>query len=558
MKNILLIGMGVLFMACNSTNVSVETEKPESVVQTAPFSRGVNFSKWFEVPAAHAIQFTGFVEQDFMDVKSLGADVIRLPVNMHSMTAGAPDYNLDPLLLKFLDIAVDWAVKHELYIIIDNHSFDPVAPTDTDIDKILIKVWSQLAERYKDYGKYVVYEILNEPHGIPDKRWGEIQGAVIEAIREKDETHAIIVGGTDYNSIGKLFSMPEYTDTNLIYTFHFYDPYLFTHQGASWGEPSLVSLAGVPFPYEKSRMPQTPDFLKKTWVENSIRYYENDADLSNLKKKFDRVVAFSRERNAPVFCGEFGVYMIQSPAKDRVKWYEFTTKELQKRNIAWTSWDYFGGFGIFNIPDRGDFNANLNVDVVRAMGFTAPPQRTIASKPLDSGFMLYDDYPSRDFSMGYWGAGVDFSMYDTNAAEGDYSIRWGNPNQYDIFWIAFDRNGNFSYLAKNGYILEFRARTENRVRFDVRFINYENAATIPWRVRYSIDETILPPDGKWHTIRIPLADMAEHGAWINSTQSWLEPIGKFTWENVKQLDFVSEDGDMKNIHIWFDSIKITN
>ena len=545
-------------MACNSTgNSFLKDEKPEPVLLTSEFSRGFNFSKWFETPGAQSIQFTRFVEQDFANVKGLGADVIRLPVNMHSMTLGQPGFILDPLLLKFLDAAVDWAEKYQLYLIIDNHSFDPVAPTDVNIDGILVKVWTQLAERYKDRGEYVIYEVLNEPHGISDKRWGEIQGTVIEAIRKIDTTHSIIVGGTDFNSVEKLFSIPEYDDQNLIYTFHCYDPHLFTHQGATWGEPSLAKLAGLPFPADKKRMPPFPDDLKGTWVEDRFKNYEKDAGYAALSQTLNRVVQFSRERNVPVFCGEFGVYMIQSPAADRVRWYEYFSDALNKRNIPWTSWDYFGGFGIFNSPDGGDFNADLNTGVVKAMGFTPPVQRTKIAKPLNAGFVIYDDFPSRDFSMGYWGADVDFSLYDTEAAEGEYAIRWGNPNQYDIFWIAFDHNGDFSKLAAEGYSLEFKARTNDVVCFDVRFQNPENASSLPWRMRYSLDDTQIPPDGKWHTINIPLADMREHGAWINASETWLTPQGKFSWNNVKELDFVCEEGGMKNRTVWFDSIKIT-
>jgi endoglucanase len=119
-------------------------------------------------------------------------------------------------------------------------------------------------------------------------------------------------------------------------------------------------------------MPQLPHDLKGTWFENSYKNYEYDSDYSNLSKKLDGAAAFSKERNVPVFCGEFGVYMIQSPAGDRVKWYEFISTELIKRKIPRTSWDYFGGFGIFRSPYAGNFNSEINGDVVRALGFKAP------------------------------------------------------------------------------------------------------------------------------------------------------------------------------------------
>jgi endoglucanase len=332
-----------------------------------PFSRGFNFSKWFESRSVQEIQFDRFTEQDFLNVKSIGADVIRLPIALHNFTNG--EHTLDPVLIKYLDTAVDWAEKHRLYIILDNHSFHPVKPTDENIDRILIPVWEQLARHFKDRGHYIIYEVLNEPHHIPDERWGEIQGKTIDAIRKIDEKRVIIAGGTGYNSIEKLFSIPEYKDTNLIYTFHFYDPHLFTHQGATWGNPSLASLKGVPFPAEKSRIPEIPADLKGTWVESALKDYEKSAALQTLFASLDKAAEFSRKRNVPVFCGEFGVFMIQSPPSDRVKWYETICGALEERYMPWISWDYFGGFGIFKTDKKGDFDSDVNIDVLNAMGF---------------------------------------------------------------------------------------------------------------------------------------------------------------------------------------------
>jgi endoglucanase len=568
MKNMLwLAAGGVLLMTCNTVNTAndtppsplyEETVQPQASLRATPFSRGVNFSGWFEAYSAQGISFTRYTEEDFAHVKSMGADIIRLPIRMHSMTLGAPAYTFDPLLFKFLDSAVNWAEKHELYIIIDNHSFDPVKNTDNDIDNILIPIWEQIARRYKDRSDYVLYEILNEPHGISDSRWGEIQGKIIDAIRKIDQKHTIIVGGTNYNSIDKLFAIPEYADQNLIYTFHFYDPYLFTHQGASWGDPPvLTTLAGVPFPADHRRMPKISDELKGTWIESSLNYsYQTDGSPSKLYNTLDRAVVFSRERDVPIFCGEFGVYMIQSPAADRVKWYEVVSGALERRNISRTSWDYFGGFGVFNNERGGDFFADLNTGVVRAMGFTPPPQRTQPPQPLKSGFTLYDDYPGREYSIGYWGDSADFSLYDAGTAEGEYAIRWSNAVQYNIFWFSFDRNGDLSEIA-GGAALEFMARTERPVQFDIRFVNPEDASTIPWRMRYVIDEKVLPPDGRWHAIRIPLADMSEHGAWINAAREWRAPQGKFSWKKVSQLEFVAEYGDMKDQTVWFDSVRVS-
>jgi len=146
----------------------------------APFSRGVAFTNWFEyVKNAQEISFRRFVEQDFIDVKNLGADVIRLPIDLTVFTSSAPAYTIDPLLLKLLDQAVDLAEKHQLYIILDHHPAGQ-PPTDVKVRDFLIPVWTQMARHYKDRGQYVVYEIHNEVNHITSANWGRIQGEVID------------------------------------------------------------------------------------------------------------------------------------------------------------------------------------------------------------------------------------------------------------------------------------------------------------------------------------------------------------------------------------------
>src|SRR5690606_8051568 len=118
--------------------------------QEVPFNRGINLTNWFQARSPGAIQFGKYGKTDFENIQSLGCDVIRLPINLHSMTLGAPEYKPDPLFLTFLDSAVAWAEDLELHLIIDNHSFDPAVNTDPAVELILVKVWSHMAQYYKD------------------------------------------------------------------------------------------------------------------------------------------------------------------------------------------------------------------------------------------------------------------------------------------------------------------------------------------------------------------------------------------------------------------------
>ncbi|MDR0315984.1 MAG: glycoside hydrolase family 5 protein [Treponema sp.] len=551
-----LITVALLAAACGTADHSsgdyvLVIPPPADVVRASlPFSRGVNFSGWLDASSPRAIPFTKYSEQDFKDVKSIGVDVIRLPLYLHNMTGGAPNYNLDPLFLKFMDQAVDWAEQYEIYLILDNHSFDPVAPTQPDIDKILIPVWTQLAGRYKDRSDYILYEILNEPHDIDAQLWADIQGRVIAAIRAVDTRHSIIVGGIWYNSIDALSNLPTYSYDNIIYTFHFYDPYLFTHQGETWGSPpNLNTLKGLPFPSDAHAMPQVPANLRGTWVENSMRQsYKQDATIQALAKQLDKTVKFSRERgDLPLFCGEFGVFMPNSLHEDRVRWYQVATKLLDDRGIARTSWDYFGGFGIFKTDRGGPFNSSLDIEIVTAMGFSPPPY--MPEEKLREAFTVFDNYPAPLMDFTHYGCEVD--LYHQNGEK--YAINWKNANQYGAFHFNFRRGVDWEYLQSDGYAITFTAKADKPAHFQVRFIDREDADTLPWRIFAPVD---IEADGQWHTIRIPLSSMREHGAWINATEQWLSPQGEFSWDKVATLAFVAEDHDLHGITVLFDTIKL--
>ncbi|MEM8891603.1 MAG: cellulase family glycosylhydrolase, partial [Bacteroidota bacterium] len=116
--------------------------------QQAPFSKGVNLTNWFQSPSATELVFGKYNKEDFENIQSLGADVIRLPINLHNMSDGAPDYTLNPIFLTFLDQAVDWAEEVGIHLILDNHTFDPAVNTPVNINEPLVSVWKQLASRY--------------------------------------------------------------------------------------------------------------------------------------------------------------------------------------------------------------------------------------------------------------------------------------------------------------------------------------------------------------------------------------------------------------------------
>jgi endoglucanase len=317
----------------------------------------------------------------------------------------------------------------------------------------------------------------------------------------------------------------------------------------------MAELRGMPFPYKAHAMPSIPKSLIAAGFGPYFRNtYLRDARPAALAASLDKAVRFSKERNVPVFCGEFGAMMNNCLEEDRVRWYQTVCALLDERRIPRTNWDYYGDFGLFKTGLGGSIDSDLNVEVVKALAFTPPEQKK--TEKAKTGFTLYDDYPGKNIAVRHWQKSALFDLYDTDSAEGKYAIRWGNPAHYDNITFTFSRPIDWKFLAENGFALQFRARTDKAVEFDVRFIDGENAPGIPWRIRYAVTEKNLPPDGTWHTIRIPLADMSEHGAWIDSEQRWLESEGLFSWDEVQVFQFSAEHRALPDCSIGIDSIEI--
>ncbi len=527
--------------------------------QEVPFHKGVQFTNWFQEQDAHHVQFTKYTKKDFEQVRSLGCDVVRLPINLHFMTGGAPDYRIDTLFYYFLDQVVDWSEDLGMYLILDNHTFDPSGNTSPDIGEVLNKVWQQMAAHYRNRSSLIMYEVLNEPHGISDELWNGIQEGVIRTIRQEDTVHAIIVGPAGWNSYRHLDSLPAYEDDHLIYTFHFYDPFLFTHQGATWTNPSMQNLAHVPFPYAADSMPSLPDDLKGTWVESAYNNYNHTGTESYVRQELDIAVAFQQSRQVPLYCGEFGVYMKNSKNTDRVRWYGIVRQYLEAHGIPWTMWDYHGGFGLFVKGGNDMFEHDLNIPLLEALGFNVPEQTPYVRKADSTGFMIYTDHIAPGvYSLSYGTGQYDLysRAYPNN---GVFCLKWEEAVQYNALSFDFRPDKDLSRLRQEGYALDLIVRSGiPGHKFDLRFLDTktEDPGDHPWRMNYTLDEQKFPADGRWHHLHIPLTAFVEGGAWDNG---WYEPEGKFDWTEIDQFQIVNEyDIFNGNGSLFFDNIHVTN
>ena len=107
----------------------------------------------------------------------------------------------------------------------------------------------------------------------------------------------------------------------------------------------------------------------------------NDGTVAKVKQRLDVAVNFKTSRNVKLFCGEFGVYIPNSPHSDRVYWYDVVRKYLEEKGITWTTWDYQGGFGLFEKGSNELFDYDLDTEILKSLNFTIPVQSEFVIVP---------------------------------------------------------------------------------------------------------------------------------------------------------------------------------
>ncbi len=289
-------------------------------------------------------------EQMFADIAKAGFKTVRIPVDFSAWASiDAPYHWENEAGLKTADSFVKWASANDLNAIIDLHhtEFDNSIPNAAATERI-VWLWRQIAERYKNTNpEKVFFEIRNEPHDVNAEQWRVQAEAIIKAIREIAPHHTLIVGFQDWNSPTALVNAKPFADKNIIYTFHYYDPFIFTHQGATWSSEGLAQVKNVPFPYDAKRPIKTPDALRGKWEEKLIANYEKDSSAEKIFADLKAVKDWSVKYDVPVFLGEFGSFSKFAAPADRCRHAATVYHALGKLNIpnAWWEWD--GGFNMF-------------------------------------------------------------------------------------------------------------------------------------------------------------------------------------------------------------------
>ncbi len=267
-----------------------------------------------------------FQEKHFAAIKAGGFDFIR--VNLHGFRHMDADNKLPEKWFERVDWIVREAGEAGLSVILDEHDFNACARDVAVCRTRLTAFWTQVGPRYRNASASLLFEPLNEPYGPLDApTWNAMFADLLAIIRQTNPTRTVVVGPTRWNNFNELptLKLPE-GDRNLIVTFHYYDPFRFTHQGASWTD--LKELRGV------------------TWG--------SDADKAQLKADFAKVAAWAKANDRPILLGEFGAYdRGGSPVDMRAAYTAAIAREAEANGFAWAYWQFDSDFVVWDMAKDG-------------------------------------------------------------------------------------------------------------------------------------------------------------------------------------------------------------
>ena len=296
-----------------------------------PALRGVNLGNALDAPWP-GVWGVNITKALIDSVAAAGFNAIRVPVRFSAHTGAAPDYALSDTIIQSVDQVIQWGLEKELIVILDLHHFDGLMESPTGEQARFLAIWDQLAYRYQSLPATVYFELLNEPHGKLDiESWNRLIAQSIQRIRQTNPTRTIIIGGLYYSTIDSLNALKIPDDPHLAATFHYYEPFEFTHQEASWVSGDM-SWSGT------------------TWTGSP-------AEVAAIEQAFDQAVDWSNRHQIPLIMGEFGVIENADSASRQV-WSATVARKAESRNIGWFYWDLCTDFGLYDC-DKGQWDTEL-------------------------------------------------------------------------------------------------------------------------------------------------------------------------------------------------------
>ena len=259
---------------------------------------------------------------DHLDViRDAGFDTVRLPVAWSHHAAARAPFDISPLLFAAVDTMILGALDRDLSVVVNVHHYDELSVDPVAHRGRFLALWTQVAERYAALPPTVRFELLNEPHQrLTGQRWNDMLAAALAVVRDRNPYRDVVVGPAEMNTIAGLTDLELPDDDHLIVAIHYYLPLPFTHQGAHW-------------------WPHADEWLGTRWGTPTER--------DDVRGDLAAAAAWARQRDRPLFIGEFGTVQDAAP-DDRAAWTAHVRTTADELGIPWCYWDFATDFGLYD------------------------------------------------------------------------------------------------------------------------------------------------------------------------------------------------------------------
>jgi endoglucanase len=260
---------------------------------------------------------------DFERIRAAGFTTVRVPVRWSDKTGEGPGYAIDPKWMARVSEVVDQALAAGLNVILNDHHFEALDSDPAANSAKLAAIWRQVAARFADRPTARLwFEIENEPHEkLTNANLNETLGPALAAIRASNPDRPVVIGGDNWSGIDSLATLELPDDPNVYPTFHYYEPFDFTHQGAGWVKPKPPALG---------------------------RVYGSAADAQRLVADAAKIRAYVARTGLIPFMGETGAYEAHIPLAQRMQYTRAVHDTFAPLGVGICGWAYTNTFPYYD------------------------------------------------------------------------------------------------------------------------------------------------------------------------------------------------------------------
>lgn len=286
---------------------------------------------------------TYITEEDIQYIGELGMDHIRL--GFDQIVFEEEPFKYREAIFSYIDNFIGWCKKYNLNIVLNMHKAvgnycdikeEVELLDDAGLQSRFIALWLAFEKRYANDNS-IAFELLNEVRLVDPEKWNVLADKTIAEIRKLNKKRKIIVGSTCWNSPDALKHLKTYDDENIIYTFHTYAPFEFTHQRGVLQPATLYYNRIMPYPGEIERYRDYQATVRNN--ENAYEKY-NRMDIDYIRDSLQGAVDFiNNHPDKILWCGEFGTIR-HADIRWRENWMRDVITVLKENEIPYCVWNY--------------------------------------------------------------------------------------------------------------------------------------------------------------------------------------------------------------------------